>query len=131
MLAVKEIRPGLVLFLDPETLLALSACCDASLNHLVRTPHYFLCFQRNDTHGVWAPCSTKPAENREPIAQCEKRGHTHWKQGTSYCDIRQDWLIPHSVAVAAATTARDASQRGIRNAVTSAGLARLLAIQLT
>ena len=127
MIAKPSIKPGIVVHMDPETLLAGGSTTTAPDGVRVKDVHYFICLDRTEAWAKWIPCFTDNGPERQAIQQQEKTGHPGWTQGGSYYHPAQLWDAPHEAAIEAAKVGNDLSKPNARNGVTDAALARVRA----
>jgi hypothetical protein len=111
-----EIRPGLVLLLDPDVLLAHGAV--PSIENRVKGMHFFVCTSVEDDGSTWTPTFSKFVPGRVSIPPTSKIGHPKWTTGESFFELSEVWTNVTAVAVAvAADAANDLSTQRQRNRV--------------
>lgn len=122
MIAMHEIKDGLVLHLDPDELEAEGGVCTGAGPARVQGSHFFVCIAANEESGNWVPLFSGAGPFRDLVPYEEKVGHPRWCESTTYFHTRQVWQAPHSAVVAAAIAGGDLSRPGERNALTEAGV---------
>ncbi len=113
----REIRPGIVLHLDPETLLAQGAIYSCDDDRRVIGCHFFLCIEVTGECGRWLPLYSRDGFGRVRLSQLGRSGHSKWV--TSECHFHEDqvWRATHQAVVAAARVGHDFSEPGRRNRI--------------
>lgn len=122
MIAMHEIKDGLVLYLDPDELEAEGAVCTGAGPARVQGAHFFVCIAANEASGNWVPLFSAAGPFRDLVPYEEKTGHPKWCETTTYFHTKQVWQAPHAAVVAASIAAGDLSQPSERNALTGAGV---------
>jgi hypothetical protein len=107
-----EVRPGLVLSLDPARLVELGVAPTGPDRFRARNPHYFVCVGVNGSDGDWIPTSSRYERDRLPVFR--KWGSSAWVLPDTYADPYQVWTIPFQV-LRRASLGIDHTQRGARN----------------
>ncbi|MDD5556558.1 MAG: hypothetical protein PHN82_04815 [bacterium] len=116
-ISADEIKEGLVLFLDPEILIAKGATCSVPDNYRARKSRPFLCIDADSSSGTCIPLYSSDAKGRGPIEEDSKEGDDIWIVSDSYYDTRQQWnAVAHETIIAAARG--DQSTTDLRNTVT-------------
>ncbi len=112
-----EIQPGLVLHLDPATLIAAGATASCPADKRVVGGHFFVCVTTaKDGSSTWIPTYSNRAIGNVEIPSAAKSGHIKWTGTPSYYSPHQVWTVPTAAAVAdAARVGRDASRQRQRN----------------
>lgn len=106
---VQDVRPGLVLRLDPSVLRAeggseTNAQRDETGDRAVAEPHYFLVLEVDDAAGkcLAVPLYTKSAPGSQPLRESEKGGPADgWMGEETFFSRWQHWRIPLSAIPAA------------------------------
>jgi hypothetical protein len=109
-----EITPGLVLHLDPDTLLALGADCTSLSDIRVRGPHFFLCLSVSGAVSRWIPLYSRAGPGRVELAG-HRVGHPKWTTQSAYFHPGQVWTASHQAVVNASVAGGDLSSRVRRN----------------
>jgi hypothetical protein len=122
MIAMDEIREGLVLYLDPDEFEAEGGVCTGAGSARVQGSHFFVCIAANEAAGNWVPLFSVAGPQRDLVPYEQKVGHPKWCESTTYFHMKQVWQAPHSAVVAAAIAGGDLSRPGERNALTDAGV---------
>lgn len=115
MITEAELIPGLVMHLDPDTLLAQGGTYSCSDDQRVRGGHFFLCLSVQGSLGCWLPLYSNPGVGRTQLTADGRSGHPKWTSGTFYWHQDQVWTAMYSAVVAAAAAGRDMSRAGSRN----------------
>lgn len=121
--SVRELEPGLVLFLHPGMLRERGARSPGAWWEVMLDPHYFVCLDVEDSDGIWIPASTKEGPGRFVLEPRDKRGPTAWTRGRSWCLVDQLWTAPHAAILEAAFL--DDSRPGRRSFVSEEACGRL------
>ena len=111
----KEIAPGLVLHLDPDTLLEHEATVTGRPECRVQGRHSFLCVEVTGDDSQWCPLFSRPGPNRVELPRSGRRGHRAWVEGTSHLHPSQVWTVSTDAVVAAAKNGGDKSTPRQRN----------------
>ena len=109
--------PGLVLHMYPEELIKHGADHNCEKDDAVAAQHYFVCLAVDAKAGLWMPLFATAGQDRKPIPESAKTGHSRWTRGTSWYDVEQLWRIPHKAAQRGAAAALDQSQAKTPNRV--------------
>lgn len=120
-----EIAPGLVLYLDPEELLAAGATYICAEAERVRGGHFFVCLKTNGQWSRWLPVYTDDGPGRVEIPATERLGHAKWTGSTCYYHPSQIWDVPNAAIPGAANEGRDQSRRGSRKQILKAAIPKL------
>jgi hypothetical protein len=120
-----EIKPGLVLHLDPETLEREGGtyACDASRR--VQEGHFFLCLSTLKEVGWWLPLFSEPGDGRTKLSRDGRSGHEKWTTGECYWHKDQVWSAPHKAVIAAAIAGADQSSLALRNRLAGRALPKV------
>lgn len=121
--SLRELEPGLVLFLHPELLRDRGAYGPGEWWETVLDPHYFVCLDVGHADGIWIPASTKEGRGRFVLEPRDKRGPRGWTRGRSWCLVDQLWTAPHEAVLEAAFL--DDSRPGQRAFVAEEACGRL------
>ncbi len=113
MFDVREIRPGLALFMDADVLVAAGASCTGQQQGRANGAHYFVCVAAERDVSDWVATSSHPGVGRVRVRS--KSGHPGWVSRSTYADLWQVWTATDDVVRRAALAAGDASERGWRN----------------
>ena len=109
-----EVRPGLVLWLDPEVLAQGGGHSAAPPERWVRGLHHFLVVDGTKFAATLLPLYSSGAHLcRHRLDNQAMSGSPHWTLGTWHWDARQVWRAPVSAILAAAS--HDLSTPGRRN----------------
>ena len=114
-----DLKPGLVLHLDPISLKQGGGQHYSPDGFRVPGDHYFLCVLVEEDESYWVPLSSKPGELRLKLERSEKRGHPTWTQSDTYAVASQFWRASSRAVIESARVANERSQRGNRNSLTS------------
>lgn len=101
--------PGLVLHMYPEELLKFGASHTAETDEAVAAQHYFVCLSADAREGLWTPLYATRGQDRLPIGEASKIGHSRWTRGLSFYSVDELWRIPHKAAQRGAAAAGDKS----------------------
>lgn len=112
---VSDIKPGLVLFLDPEDLKKAGGRCSGKPEFHVREPHLFLCLEVIKDEAFWTPLYSRSSNCRVLLDNNEKRGHSNWRRHTSYVNLDEKWVLSTRAVCIAAARSNDKSRKGKRN----------------
>jgi hypothetical protein len=112
---VSDIKPGLVLFFDPEDLKKAGGRCSRKPEFHVREPHLFLCLEAIKDEAFWTPLYTRSSNCRVLLDNDEKRGHSRWLRRTSYANLDEKWVLSTRAVCVAAARSNDKSRKGKRN----------------
>lgn len=111
MLDRDELVPGLVLFLDPSTLLGNRATFNGPSFAATRLPHYFVCEATGPGQSFWVPTSSKPGPGRMPVRS--KIGRPEWVGTSTFALEGHRWGVDLTGLQLAAWM--DRTWRGHRN----------------
>jgi hypothetical protein len=113
-----EIVPGLVVHLDPRTLLGEGARTSASRSQRASSFHYFVCLAPYRDGWLWMPLSSKevPGE-RLPLYPRDKTGLATFVRGVSHVVATQVWWFTLPMLAHAAEVGHDHSTPRCRNHV--------------
>jgi len=125
MIDTREIKDGLVLYLDPDELEAEGGRCANAESARVQSPHFFLCIASDEQSGNWVPLFSVAGPHRDLVLNEQKQGHPRWCEATTYFHCKQVWQAPHTAVVAAAIAGGDLSRPGERSTLTEAGVDRV------
>ena len=114
-LRVSEIRPGLVLHLDPSQLELKGARCTCLAEQRVEGHHFFLCLDTDNSEGDWPPLYSNPGPLRQMLSSDGRRGHAKWTDGVFHFHPSQIWTVSHLAILGAAAAGNDQSTAGNRN----------------
>src|SRR6266571_6872739 len=97
----KDIRVGIVLHLDPDTLEKEDATytCDEAAK--VQGQHFFLCVKTGGSETEWLPLYTNPGPGRVELASEGRKGHSKWLDGHFHYHPAQIWKATRKAVVAA------------------------------
>ena len=112
-----EIVPGIVLHLDPDTLVSDGAECTCTEAQRVRGCHFFLCVRATGEHSRWLPLYSRAGLNRVQLSQRGRSGHPKWMAFECYYHTGQVWCATHKAIAAATLAGQDRSERQRRNRI--------------
>jgi hypothetical protein len=112
MITRHELRPGLVLLLDPARLVEAGVTPTGPDRFRARGPHYFICVGVNAGDSDWIATSSQEECDRLEVHR--KWGLSGWVLPATYADPYQVWTVPFGVLLRA-TLGFDHTQRGCRN----------------
>lgn len=115
MITEAELVPGIVLHLDPETLMAERGSYTCSDEVRVQGGHFFVCLSMDGDVGSWLPLYSKPGVGRVKLTSDGRTGHPKWTDAPNYWHRDQVWTAPSSAVIAAAAAGGDMSRAGSRN----------------
>lgn len=101
--------PGLVLRLDPKTLVQHGATYTGRDDEELTPQQYFVCVDSNAKDALWVPLFAAPGPGRKGIAETAKSGHGRWTKYSSFYDASQVCRFGHKAAQRAAEVAYDES----------------------
>ena len=119
-LTAAEIQRGLVLYLDPETLLVKGAVCTSPRKKQVVGKHRFVVVSAENGDITLMPLYSRSSGERIEIPKFGRRGHPQWTQGEAFAYPRQIWRADAATIVAAFYAAGDLSTSGTRSTVLEA-----------
>lgn len=125
MLTATEIRPGLVLHLDPRVLDAEGAACSCAPGLRVKGPHFFVCISASGALGQWLPLYSRPGVGRRELPPHGRTGHEKWADGTFFWHKDQVWTASADAIQIAAKAGGDKSTPTARNLIAPTALPRL------
>ena len=114
-LEIREIIPGLVLHMDPDTLTSMGATYTCAENRRVRGPHFFLCVGVCQDHSRWLPLYSKDGVDRMLLPRAGRTGHPKWTTAECHYHVDQMWLVTFDAVEAAAEAGEDRSSPARRN----------------
>ena len=121
-LTADELKPRLVLHLDPAVLEDEGGQFFPPDERRVEGDHFFLCVALEDDHSYWVPLSSKAQPGRVRIAGTQKSGQPSWTRQDTYAVATSYCRASFSVVVAGATSALDQTRKGERNMVSDEAL---------
>lgn len=101
--------PGLVLRLDPKTLMAQGATYTGKDDEELSPQQYFVCIETTPRDALWVPLFAAAGPGRKGILPTAKSGHHRWSRYSSFYDPAQVCRITHKAAQKAAEVAFDES----------------------
>ncbi len=101
--------PGLVLQLDPKTLVTYGAFAALPADTTLSAHQYFLCISTDAKEGLWVPLFAGPGPGRKGIAATAKTGYAQWTRHSSFYDPGCIIRVGHKGAQRAADAAYDRS----------------------
>ncbi len=122
----EELRPGLVLHLDPNALEQRGGQFTCSPSHRVKGGHFFILLVHEDDAWTMAPLYEEDRRKaRVPVGR-DRSGHGKWTDGTFHVDRLQTWSAPPAAIIKAARAGDDRSAPGARNRLNEPSLGSLL-----
>ncbi len=118
-------EPGLILHLDPDTLLKNGATYTCEADLAVKDHHFFVCIAADPKGGVWVPIYSVGGAGRVEIKAENKQGHAKVTSGSSYYHPAQAWRASHKAVQLAARAAKDQSTPKEPNMVLAAHVPKL------
>ena len=119
LLHLCEIAPGIVAFMDSETLMKFGASCLRPHSDCFKGLHPLVCVEAGRAESIWVVLSSKNTSNRTlwVPASC-KRGHSSWTSRDSFVYGRDHvWRGPNMAFQEASSVER--STPAMRNSVTT------------
>lgn len=101
--------PGLVLRLDPKTLMAQGATYTGMDDAELSPQQYFVCIESTPRDALWVPLFAASGPGRKGILPAAKSGHDRWSRYSSFYDPAQVCRVTHKAAQKAAEVAFDES----------------------
>lgn len=107
---------GLVLHLDPDTLLDHEATCSSPHPYRVNAPHFFVCVDvRGIDSACWVPLFSNPGPGRRRVPGGGRDGHPKWVDSIVHWHKWQMWCASNTSVRRAAADGWDQSRPGSRN----------------
>ena len=112
-----DITAGLVVHLDPSTLLQHAATPSPAAARVVIGAHFFLCYAADPDRSWWTPLYTKRSKKRIELSRWGRSGHEKFTGERFEYDPEQTWVATPEAIMLAARAGRDRSRIGLRNRV--------------
>ena len=104
-----DIKPGLILHLDPDTFEKEGATYTCAPQLRVRGGHFFLCISSSKDLSQWLPLYSEQGVGRKEIPRKGRTGDSKWTTASCFWHKDQVWTASGKAALAAAIAGGDMS----------------------